>query len=214
MQSGIPHSHIPVELPPEYRAEFMSLQNRLLHWRLDHFFKPLREPERLPIESRLQQLYLPLASVTEDEAALAPLRDAMLALQADMTEARRDSVEGSVLVALLALTQADDPKSSHRVQVKQIAAKASETSRYPMHSKKAKAICLGFGLRDGGKTNEGATVLFDRDACAAVLRQYGLAEPVDQPSEPLAETSKVTEVMIVTEQVEAPSAVESLAEAA
>ena len=176
-QSGVPHSHIPVELTPEHDAEVLALQNKLLQWRLDCYSRPLLVPERLPVESRLLQLYIPLASVVGDPAVREILDRAVMELQEELADARAESPEGRVLKALVELTTTLDPTlAPHRVLVKRISSQTGG-EQGPLAPRRVKAICLGFGLADAGRTNAGATVLFDPGACVGQLAQYGLVKP-------------------------------------
>ena len=177
MQSGVPHGHLSVELPD---AD-LYLETRG-HSRTNSFSGDLTTSTgscastRLPVESRLLQLFNPLASVVEDPKALRVLEAAVVGLQREMTEGRRESLEGRVLNAMMELVEDRRPEDApHRLQVKEIAERAAQGSRAPA-SKQVQRICRGFGLPDGGRTKDGATILFDPNRCVEHLRQYGLIE--------------------------------------
>lgn len=80
-----------VELPLEYETEIRELQNRLLQWRLDHFFTDLPEPKRLRVKPRLLQLYLPMAKGAFNPKLLRALDDLILDMNEEMT---RDMKKG------------------------------------------------------------------------------------------------------------------------
>jgi len=78
MSPDVELSRIPSELPREhpYHVESALLRNKLLRWRYDNYFAPIRKVKRLPVEGRLYQLYEPVASVTDDLAARSNSRAA------------------------------------------------------------------------------------------------------------------------------------------
>src|SRR5262249_60445339 len=135
-------SGIPSELPDEhpYHEEAAVLRNKLLRWRYDNFFRPLSEPERLPIEPRLFQLYRPLATMAEDAETVAQLQACVLKLHEEMTEERMNSLEARVAKALRTLT----PTGQTRVPLVTLASQATGADGVEVSSKDVGAICRSF----------------------------------------------------------------------
>lgn len=177
MQSGIRHDHVPVDLPRAFKSEVIQLQNKLLSWRLENFFKPLQEPERLAVESRLMQVYSPLAKVVAGDAEASQiLKQAILGLQEELTEHRQASLEGRVLGGLLAEVNGEDLATEHRILLSAVAQRAAAVDGHAPTSKRVRAVCQGFGLKSGPRVGAGATVLFNPSEHQALIRQYGLEE--------------------------------------
>lgn len=176
MQTGVNLGSMPEELPAEYQEEAQTLRNMLLRWRQDHFFKPLREVQRLAIEPRLGQIYAPLARVINDPATLGALQGVMLTLQSEMTEARRTSLEGCILEAAVTRSRSEQSNSPVKIYIKELADDVRKERGWtePPHTRKVAAACRGLGI-EVKKDAKGSYVLFTPEDAGEVLERYGLA---------------------------------------
>jgi hypothetical protein len=111
--------------------------------------------------------------VVDDPQTLKSLKNAMLVLQADLTEARRTSLEGRILAALLelAMPQARIHYTSVRDRLK-----PSQGSPWSVGSRDVGRICKQFGL-PRGKDRDGYYVVFAPADHGPLLSKYGLAPP-------------------------------------
>ncbi|HEY2955521.1 MAG TPA: hypothetical protein VGK89_09785 [Candidatus Eisenbacteria bacterium] len=100
----------PIELPAGYLDEVMALQAMLIQYRLDHYFDPLPEPERLNVSGRLNQLYLPLAKLgTPDQ--LEALKVLIFGLQEERDSEAEVGTYARIAEAIRLL--AEDPNTEH-----------------------------------------------------------------------------------------------------
>ncbi len=96
---------IPIHLPPEMKAEALALRNRLLHFRFAEFFNIKTNPAVLidGADPRLNQMALSLFSLVDDASVRAELQGMLLAQNADAMTERRESLEGDILSAAIAV---------------------------------------------------------------------------------------------------------------
>jgi hypothetical protein len=162
---GIPRK-LPVDHP--YHQEAATLRNKLLRWRYNNYFKPIREIEQLRVEGRLVQLYEPLASVTDDAEALAQLQSCILALNDEMTQERGNSPPARVATALRKLSASGQT----RVSLATVAVHA-DLPPGQEGNKEAGAICRSFEL-DVKRAGSGMVVIVQHAKLEHILTRYGL----------------------------------------
>lgn len=90
---------VPISLPPEYKAEALALRNRLLWFRLTTWHRRRAEEGLVDrtLEPRLNQIFVPLLSVIEDERAREDLRVLAREVNRQAIEERGIRVEAQVL---------------------------------------------------------------------------------------------------------------------
>src|SRR6185312_2664124 len=94
-----------ISLPPEIKDDALALRNRLLHFRFEQFFK-IRTDSAAAIEGvepRLNQMALPLLSLVDEPVLRAEIEAMLVAQYTDAQQDRRESPEGHVLSATLAV---------------------------------------------------------------------------------------------------------------
>jgi hypothetical protein len=180
MSPNVDLSAIPSELTDElpYHDEAAMLRNKLLRWRCENFFKPIREPERLPIEPRLFQLYRPLAALTEDVEALRQLQDCVLRLNEEMREERRNSPEAHVAEEM----SKSWAKGEKRPLLATIATAVSSPPYVEVSSTEVGAICRGFGM-EPKRRSKGMVVPIDLRKLELILERYGLSSDTEDAAE-------------------------------
>lgn len=96
---------VPIHLPPAFKAEALELRNRLLHFRFAEFFNVETDPAVLmrSVEPRLNQMALSLLSLVDDPAVRSDIQASLIAKNADQRFDRRESVEGSLIAAAMAV---------------------------------------------------------------------------------------------------------------
>ena len=96
---------IPINLPPEQKAEALCLRNKLLLYRFRNFHKAKLDPSLVDplIEPRLNQILVPLLSVIADPQLHAELRSVAGAYHRDIIAERSLSTEAQVLEILCEL---------------------------------------------------------------------------------------------------------------
>ncbi|HWY60492.1 MAG TPA: hypothetical protein VNW15_01190 [Rhizomicrobium sp.] len=94
---------VPIILPPAFRVEALTLRNRLLHFRLCHFFDIKADGTALmdKVEPRVNQIALSLLSLADDPDERSAIQDAFIAQHRNAVSARQESIEGHVLAAIL-----------------------------------------------------------------------------------------------------------------
>lgn len=93
---------IPIAVPESLHNEALTLRNRLLHYRLCHFFDVKPRPEALleGLEPRINQIALPLLSIIDDPKLREEIRLRLLREQQDRLQERGESAEGKLVAAL------------------------------------------------------------------------------------------------------------------
>jgi hypothetical protein len=108
---------IPLHLPPEMKAEALTLRNRLLHFRLSEFFNINTDPTaRIEgVEPRINQTALSLLSLVDDPETKRSIQQALRDLDASIRTERQQTAEAGVLrAALAAFAEAGRPYVSLR----------------------------------------------------------------------------------------------------
>ncbi len=88
------------ELPATFESEVEAFQNQYLQWRFDNYFQTRPEPARLPIDSRLFQLYLPLARIAMAPGAAPERFEALKAFFVAMNEDLDEEQSDEEIVAM------------------------------------------------------------------------------------------------------------------
>ncbi|MGB0747134.1 MAG: hypothetical protein ACPGO3_00165 [Magnetospiraceae bacterium] len=118
-RTGSLRAEIPLNLPDAYETEALALRNKLLLCRFRNFHKTAIEAELAnpAVDNRINQIYLPLLSVTADEA----VRDELIERQTDnnarLAEERGMAIEAQVLEII------HDLQGDGAVRLKDIAAR-------------------------------------------------------------------------------------------
>ena len=104
---------IPINLPPTYKEEALHLRNQLLLFRFRNRNKRCIVEGLIDrsIEPRLNQIFVPLLSIIEDEEARKDLKDLARSYQREMTTERGMDTEAQVLEVIQALQEAGEPLS-------------------------------------------------------------------------------------------------------
>ncbi|MBR9702273.1 hypothetical protein GOV13_05125 [Candidatus Pacearchaeota archaeon] len=111
---------IPITLPDKYKDEALALRNKLLFYR----FKKLgtvRANEKLAIDSiepRLNQMFIPLLSVIEDESVRDELKELAKIYSEEMVLDRGSDIEADVLFAIKELLNEENKLSIKEVSNK------------------------------------------------------------------------------------------------
>lgn len=93
---------IPITLPPSFRTEALALRNKLLHFRLCHFFEVKPDTQRRieGVTPRMSQMANPLLTLISDQGLVEKI-SALLRAQSTQAETKRvASPEARVLLAL------------------------------------------------------------------------------------------------------------------
>lgn len=93
---------IPLHLPPELKADALELRNRLLHFRLCHFYDIKTDVSAAVegIDPRLNQTAMSLLSIVDDGELRQEITQWLIAQNAELADDRRSTPEGGVLIAL------------------------------------------------------------------------------------------------------------------
>lgn len=96
-------AHIPLYLDDEFRARATALRNKLLLWRFRRYRAATPDPRQriAGLDSRLNQILLPLLAMCDDDTMRADILAHAAHYQAAMKEDQRESMEGRVAATLL-----------------------------------------------------------------------------------------------------------------
>lgn len=137
---------IPIHLPSSIKKEALELRNKLLHYRLCHFFEIKTDPTALMegVEPRLNQTALSLLSLVDDPDARREIQAALIAQNTALVADRRQTLEADVIAAArAAFAQSDAPHASVRSITEQFNAVCSADYGSPVSNK-----WMGFILRN------------------------------------------------------------------
>jgi hypothetical protein len=176
---GEVRSGIPVNLPPTFEAEALTLRNQLLMYRLREAGRADElKPETLrALEPRIAQVFSSLIASVDDERGreqlLAFAREASISLKT----LRSDSVEAEVIAAALTLTET----SSGAVAVKDIARLLLQDDA-PLSPRAVGAILRRLGLSPRKRQGNYVLPAEELPKLADVGRRYGVeSTPVPSP---------------------------------
>jgi hypothetical protein len=163
---------MPIELPASYPAEVLELQAMLLRYRLDHFFAPLPEPQRLLVAPRLLQLYWPLAKVATP-GHLPDLNALIFEMQEERDSEAQLGPEPRIAEAIRSL--AEDPK----VEFDEVATRASRSGE-PVSPQEVGYFVknrLGLNSRRAGSNRGPRWIYAPKEAILTALETAGYGQP-------------------------------------
>jgi hypothetical protein len=101
-------SDVPINVPPGFRAEAEAFRNKLLMFRFANYGARVADPSLVDptIEPRLNQVFVPLLSVIDDEGARRDLREVLHGYQRQLVADRGLDTEAQVLEVIRDLHQA------------------------------------------------------------------------------------------------------------
>ncbi len=105
---------IPINLPAAHQDEALSLRNKLLMFRIRNLKKCSASPELVDreIEPRLNQVFVPLLSIVEDDDTRAELRELARRYNRELIADRGTGMEAQILEIIRDLRKSDDPTLS------------------------------------------------------------------------------------------------------
>jgi hypothetical protein len=117
-------SDVPISLLSDYKQEALAIRNKLLLFRFRNFHKrgPLESLVDRAIEPRLNQVFVPLLSIIEDERARGDLRELARKLSRELIEDRGMDMEAQVLEIIRDMIA----KGETRLLVKDITSRFTE----------------------------------------------------------------------------------------
>lgn len=158
--------------------EALTLRNKMLRFRQEHFFQPLQSRKPPKVENRVAQVLLPILKTVVDDESEPVFLLAAQRLSDDLIESRTGSREGVVLKALGDCWTAKDRPGTHQILNKAITAKVKENERWKSMSAKTTAEALrslGLTLEKG---KAGKYVEFEPTTHAELFDRYGLECPM------------------------------------
>ena len=174
----------PINLPDRQRDEALALRNKLLMYRLRHrqtirLDDTLADPQ---LESRSNQILLPLLSVAPTSRMREAIRSAARQTQENTLCERAESIEGQVLQALRDLcTSSGEP-----VRIAEIAATLCEVhgpGREPITNRYVGRILRSLGIELYKRNGLAAVAPGQSDRLKSLADRYGLGArpgPIDE----------------------------------
>lgn len=123
IMQGNPRSDIPIHLPKEFYSEAQVLRNVLLMFRFKHYGQIELKPElAIPqVESRINQILLPILSLIEDEDVLEDIIDFAKKYANEIKLGRGEELHSEVLKTMILMV-----KDNQLLRNKSIAEKMNE----------------------------------------------------------------------------------------
>jgi hypothetical protein len=117
MGSGSLRKDIPRTLDHDFYLEAKYIRNKLLKWRLDNYFKPIKKSSEIieKIHPRLNQIVTPLLSIIKDESIKEKLKEFIIKYDSDLVADRGMSWESDIVFSIL--------KLQHELNVKELTVK-------------------------------------------------------------------------------------------
>ncbi len=138
-------SDIPINLGEEYAQEAANIRNQLLKFRFNKLSKCKVDATSvdMEIEPRLNQIFMPLLSIIEDDSAREELKSVLRNFNSDMINRRSMETEAQVLEVIHSLQELD---GTRRVSVMDITSRFSEVFGEE-YDRKISNKWIGFVLR-------------------------------------------------------------------
>lgn len=177
-------SDIPINLPFSYKQDALHIRNKLLLFRFRNLHKKAAAGTLVDreIEPRLNQIFVPLLSIIQDEAARRDLQTLARAINREHVSDRGMDTEAQVLEVIRELREAGQELSMKQIAT-QFAGKYSEDYERPVTPKwigtiirkklrlKAHKSQGVFVIRCFGKTKAGPTLRKVRDIRRVLCRR-------------------------------------------
>lgn len=167
---------VPLNLPPSFHAEALSLRNQLLLYRFRHAgeARPLETVLDRALEPRVAQVFGPLVATLDDEQSAERLARLARGYSRDLVGERRASVEADVLSVVEELRQ----QESGPIRL-QVIAKTVATRHRSLYGDSATPRWIGSILRRLGlrpRKTEGTYALTPEDfpRLAGLVERYGI----------------------------------------
>jgi len=176
---------IPISLPPAHGAEARRLRNKLLLFRFRNLGRCEADRELVDrtIEPRLNQIFVPLLSVVQDQSVREGLRDLARRYQQDTVAERGMDTEAQVLEVIADMLALDD---APRLSIKEITERFTE--RYgDDYERKVTTKWIGgivrkrLGLKPQRVHGTFVIPLEDLPKIKRLRDKYGIADGSDQP---------------------------------
>src|SRR5215216_1837440 len=105
---------VPINLPAAHKEEALALRNKLLLFRFRNYHKrgPVESLVDRAIEPRLNQVFVPLLSIIEDEKARGDIRELARCLSRELREDRGMDTEAQVLEIIRDMIDAGEARLS------------------------------------------------------------------------------------------------------
>ena len=171
---------IPINLPSEHKAEALALRNKLLLFRFRNLKK--RPAAALfvdrTLEPRLNQIFLPLLSIIEDESAREKIRAVARQYQREMISDRGLGTEAQVLEVIQDLIVLDGERP---LPIKDITTRFAEVYG-DEYQRKVTAKWIGFYVNKrlrlkGSRTRDGYVIpLSENPRLDQLFEKYGLSD--------------------------------------
>jgi hypothetical protein len=172
-------------------ADALRIRNKLLRFRHEHYFVPLKDVEPPDGENRLAQLVLPILMTVADDASEQALAAAIRGLRGDMAEERKNSTEGRFVEALLNVWTKRGTPAPCKLKLTEIAEEATkllplakdghEYKPYSAKTTATKLRGLGVEVDTDNRDRDGRWIMFDPARHEALIEQYGLSAPSLKP---------------------------------
>ncbi len=196
---------IPINLPPEYKDEALRLRNKLLLFRFQNVNKrtPTEALVDRTIEPRLNQVFVPLLAIIEDEEARAAIKELARRYNAEMTIERGMDMEAQILEVIRSLLES--PYEA-RLSIKEITSLFID--RYgPDYERRITPKWIGFVIRKKLKLNthksEGVYVISRSED--PKLRQLFKRYNVETDEQAIEEAGEPDQVAVIDEALWPPA---------
>jgi hypothetical protein len=186
---GTKVKHIPDE--QKLLADALRIRNKLLRFRQEHYFVPVKDVEPPDGDNRLAQLVLPIMMTVADEASERAFSIAIKGLRGDMAEDRKNSTEGRFVQALSNVWANVGADGVQKLHLTDIAIEATrllnllptkdgqEWKPYSPKTVASKLRGLDIEVDTENRDKNGRWIMFDPAWNKTLFEQYGL--PIPEP---------------------------------
>ena len=180
VMEGSKRTDIPLIVGDEFWAKALEIRNKLLFWRFKKYGKFQLNPNHriAGIENRLNQIIMPILSITEDQVLIKDIQESIKDYQKEMIQDRGLDIEATILEAILKFKKDKD----HERTFKKIVDAANELLGCSENDKnKLTSRRVGKKIRDSLKLKtergmNGFYVIWDDEAIKELMQKYGLNE--------------------------------------
>jgi hypothetical protein len=173
---------VPLVLTADFWEEAQIIRNKLLVWRFKHYGKAQIKTEHIiaGIENRLNQIIMPILSITDEQALINDIKESVREYQKEMVKDRGLDLEATILEAIVNLK----PLKDHERTLKVVAEEANNLLGHA-NTDKLTPKKVGKINRDSLKLKtarrmDGYYIIWDDKKIKALGEKYGLTELLEQ----------------------------------
>ena len=182
VMQGNPRSDIPIHLPKKFNDEALQIRNMLLMFRFKHYGQVEVKPELAieGVESRVNQILLPLLSIVEDNEVLEEMRAFGKKYGQQIKDSRGDELQADVLRVMVDMVRAGQILGNKSIAERLNQNRSLDNGEFKISPAKIGRLNSTFYNFQTKKVNGVTQIIWDHEKAIRVCQRYGVEyQPVD-----------------------------------